>query len=284
VLVFGNAGLGHYPLSKSRYRIKTGSRSEDQTTIEYEGKFWIDPQNAELIRTTIETSHLPEKSEACRTETTIDYQRFQIGQSRLMLPKLTSLQLWDAEGSRFENQTIYGACRAFRAESVFVPDVALPGSGQAADDTSFTIPAGKRVEIAPRSKIDAKTAFAGDEIEGLLVRPIQGRAGQVLAPRGALVHGRIVRLEQHYLPSRYVALGLTYYSLVVNGHDIPLTLELVPHSHADRLLNGPSERREGVGMFMFRGETINLDGINLDGMAASEWKTVAQKHGKQMGR
>jgi hypothetical protein len=37
-------------------------------------------------------------------------------------------------------------------------------------------------------------------------------------------------------------------------------------------------------MFMFRGETINLDGINLDGMAASEWKTVAQKHGKQMGR
>jgi hypothetical protein len=265
----------HIPLAKSRYRIKTGSRSEDQTTIEYEGKFWIDPQNAELIRTTIETSQLPEKSEACRTETTIDYQRFQIGESRLMLPKLTFLQLWDAEGSRFENQTVYGACRAFHTESVFVPDVGLPNSGPAAIETSFTIPAGKKVEIAQRSKIDAKTAFAGDEIEGLLVQPIQGRGGQVLAPRGALVHGRIVRLEQHYLPSRYVALGLTYYSLVVNGHDIPLALESVPHSHADRLLNGPSERREGIGMFMFRG-----DALNMDGMSASEWKTVAKRPGK----
>jgi hypothetical protein len=41
------------PQAASRYEIKLSSKPGDVATLAYEGKFWIDSQNAELRRMTI---------------------------------------------------------------------------------------------------------------------------------------------------------------------------------------------------------------------------------------
>ncbi|MGH9573491.1 MAG: hypothetical protein ACRD40_08175, partial [Candidatus Acidiferrales bacterium] len=273
------------PLSGSHYRLKIGPRSKDLGMMAYEGKFWIDPSNSRLGRMTIIVPQPPAKSQMCRIETTIEYQPFQIGGSRLLLPQLTLLKVWDTDGARSENRSAYASCRAFQSESVFRPEMAPPvgdpasEKAPAVDDsapvkTSLAIPSGKTLRIALRSTIDSENAFAGDPIEGQLLQPLQGHRGNILAPRGAIVHGRIVRFEQHYAPSSYFVLGLKYYSLVVNGAEVPLMLELVPRSPGERDLTGSLEKHQGIGMFVFQSERLALDDTFV-----SEWKTKAKKTG-----
>ncbi|HEX8984527.1 MAG TPA: hypothetical protein VF767_03820 [Bryobacteraceae bacterium] len=268
------------PKSGSRYQIKVSSRAEDLATLAYEGKFWIDPRSAELRRLTIVVPQPPPESQTCRVETAIDYRRVQIRGSWLLLPELTLLKLWDADGSRYENRTTYGACRAFESETVFRPELdenpadsagaqTPPMGDSAAAKTPGPLPQGKTLQIALRSKIDEQNSFAGDAIEGQLLQAVRGRGGSILAPQGSTVHGRIVRFERHFLPSNYLALGLKFDSLNVNGREVPLTLEVVARSRSERILNLPGEKRKGIGVFVFPGARLALDRSFV-----SEWKTA----------
>ena len=107
------------PKSSSRYQMKVGSKPEDLATMAYEGKFWITPQSAELRRLTIVVPEPPLESQTCRVETTIDYQRVQIRGSWLLLPELTLLKLWDADGSRLENGPRMAPAGRLRANRSF---------------------------------------------------------------------------------------------------------------------------------------------------------------------
>jgi len=211
----------------------------------YDGKFWIDPQNAELSRMTIEVPNPPRESQTCRIETTIDYRRARIGRSDFLLPQLTVLTMLDAEGRRHENRIEYASCREFQSESVFRTDLEASANAPEISKSTVAIPPGNTIKIALDSKIDAESSFAGDAIEGRLLNAIG-----TLVPKGAIVHGRIVRFEREYMPSNYLALGLRFHSVEVNGSEVPLTLISVNSSK--QILMGPIETRQGVGMFMFQ--------------------------------
>ncbi len=123
------------PQAASRYEIKLSSKPGDVATLAYEGKFWIDSQNAELRRMTIVVPQTPPRSETCRIGTSIDYQRVPIAGSQLLLPQLTLLKLRDSDGSRYENRTTYGTCWAFQSESVLRTDID-PGLAATAADSA----------------------------------------------------------------------------------------------------------------------------------------------------
>jgi hypothetical protein len=259
----------HVPMSASRYEFNVGPRSDDTVTLAYEGKFWIDSQNAELSRMTIEVPHPPQESETCRIETTIDYRQARIGDSDFLLPQLTVLKLWDVEVHRYENQIEYASCREFRSETVFRTDSEGAAAGASeVSKTPVSIPPGIRIKIALRSKIDFARSFAGDAIEGQLLNAI----GDTV-PKGAVVHGRIVRFQREYLPSNYIAIGLKFDSAEVNGRAVPLTL--IPATRGASIRPDRIEKRQGIGMF-----TFPVDRLVLDQKFVSEWKTMAGKPAK----
>jgi hypothetical protein len=257
------------PMAVSHYQVRVGPRPKDLATMAYEGKFWIDPENAELSRMTIEVPHPPRESDMCRVETTIDYRRAGMGGSDFLLPQLTVLQMWDAEGQRHDNRIAYDSCRVFQSESVFRTDLGLPAGEPAVPKKPVAIPRGITIRIALRSRIDSESSSAGDAIDGQLVEALVAH-GQVLVPAGAIAHGRIVRLEHEYQPSNYFALGLKFHSIEVQGSEIPLSLVAVTRSKGDRILAGPIETRQGIGTFMFQTERLTLDHTFV-----SEWKTAA---------
>jgi hypothetical protein len=251
----------HVPEPASHYQIKIGSQPEDRVTMAYGGKFWIDPQSAELTRMTIEVPNPPPGSQTCRIETTIDYRRARIGRSDFLLPQLTVLKLLDTEAQRFENRIEYAACREFQSESVFRTDMDASAGTSEISKSPVTIPPGITIKIALRSKIDAESSFAGDAIEGQLLNAI-GK----LVPKGATVHGRLVRFEQEHQPSNYFALGLKFHSIDMNGTEVPLTLISV--TRRKQILAGPIEKRQGIVMFMF-----HTGQLALNEKFVSEWKT-----------
>lgn len=254
----------HVPESTSHYRMKVGPRPTDLVIMAYEGRFWIDPETAELRKMTIEVPNPPRKSGTCRIETTIDYQQARIGGSDFLLPQLTVLNMWIPGGERHENRTEYAACREFQSESVFRTDTDATAATAEAAQTPITIPTGVSIKIALRSTISSATSSAGDAIEGQLLYPI-GK----LIPKGAVVHGRIVRLEHEYQPSNYVIVGLKFSSIAVGDREVPLTLVQV--SHGSEILGGSIEKRQGVGTFMFK-----RDSVVMDQAFVTEWKTTAR--------
>jgi hypothetical protein len=264
----------HYrvPLTRSRYQIKLRPQSEDMATLAYEGRFWIDTATADLVRMTIEVPEPPLESQTCRVETAIDYQRARISGSDFLLPQVTLLKLWDADGARHENRIDYASCRQFQSQSVFRTDLDSAAVNDATSKPPVIVPAGIAVKIALRTAIDSGSSFAGDAVEGQLVNAIRAHDGTVLAPAGAIVYGRIVRFEQHHQPSNYFVLGLKFHAVRTNGGEIPLTLTPVARSHAEQLLAGPLEKRGGIGMFLFR-----TDPLVVERGFVSEWKTVAAR-------
>jgi hypothetical protein len=252
----------HVPVSSSHYQVKTGSQPEDRANMAYDGKFWIDPQSVELSRMTIEVPNPPRASQTCRIETTIDYRQARIGRSEFLLPQLTVLKLWDVEAERHENRIEYASCREFQSESIFRTDLDVTAGASEISKSPIAIPPGITIKIALRSRIDGESSFAGDAIEGQLLNAIG-----TLAPKGAVVHGRIVRFEQEYQPSNHYALGLKFHSIEVNGSEVPLTLISV--ARGKQILAGPIEKRQGIGMFMFQ-----TGRLALDEKFVSEWRTV----------
>jgi hypothetical protein len=260
------------PASGSQYEIRLSSRRGDVATLAYEGKFWIDSENAELRRMTILVTQTPARSKTCRIDTDIEYRRVAIAGSPLLLPQLTLLKLWDSDGSRYENRTTYGTCRAFQSESVLRTDAepaAAPTAADSAPETPSSIPPGMLMRIALLSPINGESSFAGDVIEGQLTEPLRFPDGKILAPQGALVRGRIVRLEQNLLPSHYFTLGLRFDTLHVDGHDRPLHLEVITRPGNAFILAGSNEKREGTGLFVF-----TTDALKVNPGYVSEWITA----------
>jgi len=255
-------------VAASHYQVKVGPRPEDLASMAYAGKFWIDMRDAELVKMTIEVSNPPPNSLACRLETTIDYRRARIGAADFLLPRLTVLKLWDMQAQRLENRIEYSSCREFQSESVFRTDPGPAAGLTERPKAPVVIPPGITVKIALRSKIDSEKSFAGDAIEGQLLN----RIGK-LVPKGAIVHGRIVRLVRQSEPSDYVVLGLKFHSVDANGGEIPLALIAVtrPGPIEPELL----DPREGIGMFEF-----GSDRLVLGPEFVSEWKTAAATQDK----
>src|ERR1039457_4509935 len=161
------------PLALSHYQVKVGPRTEDLATMAYESRFWIDPENAELSRMTIEVPNHPREPHTRRVETTIDYRRARICGSDFLLPQLTVLKMWDAEAHRYDNRIEYAACREFQTESVFRTDLEPAAGESAVPQKPVAIPSGITIKIALRSTIDSELSFAGDAIEGQLLNAIR---------------------------------------------------------------------------------------------------------------
>ncbi len=237
-------------------------------TLAYEGKFWIDTESAELRRMTIDVPHPPRESETCRIETTIDYRQARIGDSDFLLPQLTVVKLWDVEVQRYENEIEYASCREFRSETVFRTGPEADTGPAESSNVPLAIPPGLRIKIALRSRIDLPASFAGDAIEGQLMTAIGTQV-----PKGALVRGRIVRLQQEYLPSHYIAIGLKFDSVRVNGREAPLSL--IAATRGATIRPDRIEKRQGIGMF-----TFPADRLVLDQTFVSEWKTAVGQPSK----
>lgn len=258
----------HVPIAESHYQVRVGRRPQDLVTMAYEGRFWVDPANARLIRMTIEVPDPPRESHSCRVQTTVDYQQAHIGSSDFLLPRLTVLRMWDTGAQRFDNRIEYSGCREFHAESVFRTDFDASPTGPLALAKPLSIPSGITLKIALRSKIDSETSYAGDAIEGRLLNAVRSADGAILVPEGSTVHGRIVRLEHDYRPSNYFSLGLIYNSLDAGGGEVPLKLVSVGGSKHDRMLADPQEKRQGMATFLFQ-----TDRLILDQSFVSNWKT-----------
>jgi hypothetical protein len=267
------------PLSASRFEVKTDAGWHPTA---YEGEFRLDPQTYELRRLTVRTIDPPSGAAFCHAASTLDYQRVHIGDSDLLLPRQAELQIELKDGPETQNVTTFSQCREYQAESeiVFDESANTPGAApQGAERGRVTLPIGLPVMLALSGPIDTASSAAGDPVDAKVVKPVlRPGTNAVLVPAGAVVRGRIRRVEHHMLPSPYFRIVLAFNRVEVNGAVSPFVVRSEPDKGLAEKLNANLELRDtgiwywGVGTFLF---PTNKTQLVIPAGFESRWFTLA---------
>jgi hypothetical protein len=266
-------------LEASRFEIKVAAAWR---TAAYEGEFGIDPQSLDLERLAIRANQLPPDAAFYEAGATLDYQRVRIGDSDVLLPRQSRLEIELKGGRETRNEIAFSNCREYQAESEIVYDeppeiesAVAPRAGRG----RVALPIGLPVTLALDAPIDTAGAAAGDPVAAKVLKPVR-RAGsnEELIPAGATVRGRIRRVEHHLSPSPYFLVALSFNRVEARGAVSPFVARSEPDPGLARELGAHLAMRDtgiwfwGVGAFLFptgKSHTVIPAGFE------SKWFTLA---------
>ncbi|HEY1497060.1 MAG TPA: hypothetical protein VGF49_21040 [Candidatus Solibacter sp.] len=266
------------PVEASRFEIKSATAWR---AAAYQGSLQVDPESLELRRLTVRTGELPPGAGFCKASTTLEYERVHIGDSDVVLPRQSQLDIVLDEAREARNVTTFSKCREYQAESAISFD-APAGAENAATRSGgrarVALPIGLPVTLALTGPIDSTTSAAGDEIAAKVAKPVRRVGSQeVLIPAGAIVHGRIRRVEHHLSPSPYFLVAIAFNRVESQGMVSPFAARSEPDAALAKELDANLSVREtgfrfwGVGTFLFRtgkGSTVIPAGFE------SKWFTL----------
>ncbi len=259
--------------------------------IAYGGTFQVDAETADVVRMTITTGDLPPATGSCRSITTMDLTRVQIGAGQFLLPRQTRQRFVSPTAEETENTSHFTDCREFRGESTvsFSPDSdkAINEHGQGASAKILSLPIDLTLSFDLTASIPTDTAAAGDTFSAKLTAALRDAKGKLLAPKGAVVEGHLLRV-QSYFREPHVVVVLKPEALWIRGVRVPLSVE---RDWRRLMAEGRKKGKKGLeillplrgednsGVFRFPGEHITVpSGFR------SEWRTVLARDSMRPGR
>jgi hypothetical protein len=277
------------PLESSQYRVRVGP---EQFLTAYRGSVFLDPEIAEVVRVTARSAVLPEQTGYCQVSKELDYTQLRAGSGAVMIPRETTSRAVDRDGIEMVSVSDYSSCREYVGESVLRFDdpsaesTAQPGDADAAAKNVSAggppraIPPNLELDCRITTTIDSDTAAAGDRIEAVLRAPLKDSSGNVLAPAGTPVHGRLMTFARHPGSAgrkESYEIGVQLRSIDLGGARVPFAAALV-----NGIQNkGASVRltlHPGIGSFIFYDKKVHL--TNLD----SKWVTTSPAAGQNATR
>ena len=275
---------------ESRYQVETGSAP---VITAYSGTFVLDPQTADIVGLTVRTAELPGSTGMCQARSQIEYGRLDIHGREILIPRETRLRVMNPDGKEEFNTISYSSCREYSSKSVLRFDDAEPSAGAVApapqpialNPRPMTFPAGLAFDCRIVTAIDSDTAAAGVPIEAILRSPLRGKDKAILAPRGARIHGRLVRFVDHKSLLDYFEIGMRLESIEVNGAEVPLYAKLANQAAPPRPDPGafferdvadlPAAPPPNVGEFFFVQNHVRLHQLD------STWITTSPETEKE---
>ena len=210
------------PQPKSHYKIRAGN---GWVISAYYGTFDVDAASLELLRITVEASDLPQETGLCEADSALDYASVRIGSGDFLLPRQSQLHLVNRGTVETNNTTVCKDCQEYRAESVvhYDDDAGAAGTNSANPPSSFALPKGLPFTLRLRTEIDSNVAAAGDPVSATVSQAARDpKSKAVLIPTGAVVRGRISRMEHRIVPSPSFIIGIAWLSVEVGGVSSPL--------------------------------------------------------------
>jgi hypothetical protein len=211
------------PQLQSGYTLRIGSR---EAIVGYHGSFWADPVTLDLLRLEVEADNIPPELHMARAADSVDYMRAEIGGESFLLPESSELKMVDEGNSESVNQTRFTRCRQYTGESVLVFSDPPPDAGTPAAITrAIEVPDGLSLQLRLDTPIASETSAVGDPITAILQKDVK-KSGILVAPKGALVHGRITTLRHQSGDRGYFIVGLEFFEIQFPGAKGPLRAEL----------------------------------------------------------
>ncbi len=216
------------PEDASHYKVRAGSH---WIPVAFSGEFWLDSSSLDLKRLTEQATALPPETGACEVDSTADYQKVEVGQRAFLLPRDSSIRIKMRDARETQIDAVYAGCREYRGEAtIHFGDVSAGGETPGDDAPGPPLPEGLPLTVVLTEPINTGTAAAGDIVQARLRHAVRDpQSKSILAPKGAAVQGRILRMR-HWLrkPARYT-IDVSLETLEFAGARRPLYAEPLRH-------------------------------------------------------
>ena len=169
-------------------------------TVGEKGSIWFDEQSLDILRFEAQADDIPDYLPLAGQNESVSYARVQIGSAMALLAQRAEMRLVENAGADNLDHFEFTNCRAYSAESTIsfnaeAPQFTTEASNAHAPAENYFLPALLRVSLRLMTPI-ANTDPVGKLIEARVSGDVSYK-GKVVIRDGALVRGRIRRLE-HY--------------------------------------------------------------------------------------
>ncbi|MCS7023707.1 MAG: hypothetical protein NZV14_02815 [Bryobacteraceae bacterium] len=181
------------PRLTSNYRMRVRPA---EAFVGYEGSFWVHPETLDLEKLTLHVNDIPPTLPILSSSQTLLYHRVRIGEQDFLLTKTADLSITDLGGNESRNRTTFSNCRQYAIESVIrFEDVPEDPKVLAQPPQRVVLPPDLEIGVQLENEIVAGVSAIGDPVRGWVVSDVK-RKKQIYVPRGAVVKGRLVRMQR----------------------------------------------------------------------------------------
>jgi hypothetical protein len=246
VAVFQDVGetkLGGRPARRYDFRVSRSTSghwlrvNQREALVGFHGSFYADPLTLDLRRVEVVAEDIPAELGLTASETSVDYGRRRIGDEAFLLP-VESRVMMELPDVVNRNWVRFADCRRFAGESTlsFDDPIFTEASAPAEHVEDVEIPAGLTLQLQMPA-LDLMQAAVGDPVRATLRADLRNRR-QLLAPKGSIASGRIVRLDRY---SSYFALRIQFQDLDWPGGHARVKLSFEQPAFASRLIRGSQD-------------------------------------------
>src|SRR5262249_14876086 len=146
----------------------------------------------------------------------IDFARVRIGETDALLPQSAELTTETLDGWSSRNSIAFTHCREYGVEAVIHFDDAPEGEPGKAGTNQVDVPAGVQISMELETPVDSKSSRVGDLLTAHVDADVKQK-GKIVFPKGAIVTGRLRRLEEHLEGFPYVLAGLEFLQFEFDG-------------------------------------------------------------------
>jgi hypothetical protein len=142
----------------------------------------------------------------------VDYQNVKLGQENFLLPSRSELTLINAGGTQHRNRTTFSGCRQYMGESTISFDDVPQHERAREPERTLQLPPRLTLEVMLDTPLADESSAIGDPVTAILKKPVKLGSGLV-APKGAVLHGRITDLRKSQTQMAGWAVGLTFFEM-----------------------------------------------------------------------
>ncbi|HLW76263.1 MAG TPA: hypothetical protein VKS01_04740, partial [Bryobacteraceae bacterium] len=207
-------------LKVSGFQLKHGSQ---KAITAYHGSFDADPRTLDIERIVLIADQIPAVIGFKKTIKNLSFARIKIGEGTFLLPSESDMTIVENDNAENLNESKFSSCRQFTGESVLTFD---EPSGAAtsvpARIEEVKLPAEISLPLVLDQAIEARRAAIGDPVTAHIFADVKVKS-RLVVPKGAIVHGRVTRAEQHH---DYVLLGIELMEMEWKGAHAVLHADL----------------------------------------------------------
>jgi hypothetical protein len=269
------------PYNLSRWDVQIEGRGG---RVSETGSFWADAETLELLRLETVAHDIPSDLPVTGIRETLDYARMRVRGRELLLPQSVETSVTYHKGVESRNRIEFSHCREFGAAAELTFKEPKAVDQPILPVTEAQLPAGVEISVHMAQPIDSRTATVGDRITAIIYSPVRYHHA-VLIPKGALLQGRIRRLERQLTPHPYFLVGLEFTDIEFPGHHARFIGEMLGTVPVPGLTLGISSFREeksAAGFIRSRTETevaFKIPGVRTFFMEGSAFRI---REGMQM--
>ena len=182
------------PQFRSDYNINNPVKGVS-AAVPYHGSIWADRRDSNLLRISIQTGEIPAEIEIESASDQLDYQPMKIGSIDALLPRQNIIYILDNRGNTSINRTRLSRCKQYSGEStISFDDISESATVERKVERAIVLPPNLEVSLALTEDLIHGESAVGDAIQATLRNDLRVNK-ELIAPKGSIARGRIVRFE-----------------------------------------------------------------------------------------